>query len=29
MESYNIHNGADLFDIIANAIAFYEGRYNM
>ena len=29
MESYNIQNEADSFDIIANAIAFYEGRYNI
>ena len=29
MESYNIQNGADSFDIIMNAIAFYEGRYNI
>ena len=29
MESYNIQNKADSIDIIANAIAFYEGRYNI
>ena len=29
MESYDIQNGADSFDIIVNAIAFYEGRYNI
>ena len=29
MESYNIQKGADSFDIITNAIAFYEGRYNI
>ena len=29
MESDNIQNGADSFDIIVNAIAFYEGRHNI
>ena len=29
MESCNIQNGADSFDIIVNAIAFYEERYNI
>ena len=29
MESYNIQNGADSFDIITNVIAFYERRYNI